>query len=101
MQNRQNQTDPQWLRAAGTTKLGTGIFLIADVTRPGPDAFRKQLVRDLTYTQCLERGTFALAFKWIPTSVASYSSLADAACGEPCVDTCVEFGCVCYNGVCR
>jgi hypothetical protein len=102
MQNKHNQTDPQWMSAAKLAGLGTGLFLIPDVTSREPQAVRKEFVQDITYRDCVLRGSLALVFKWIPNDVAIFTTLTSQVCTpDPCVDTCVEPGCACFNGMCK
>jgi len=101
MQNKQNQTEPSWL-AQYATDLGTGIFILPDVTQPKLRAYKKELVQDITYQDCVQRGALTIAFKWVPKSVSSYMDIKSTTCGhEPCIDTCVEPGCTCVDGMCQ
>jgi hypothetical protein len=98
-----DQTDPTWLFRADESMLGTGILIVRDQAG-GADATRKDTIATVTYTQCVEQGLGAIAFKWVPHDVLppeQARSLAAYACGEPCVDTCVRPACVCVKGFCR
>jgi hypothetical protein len=97
-QNKQNQTDPAWLQ--GHLEQGTGLFLVPDF-EAAQGAIKKVFVPNLTYQQCVERGSLAIVFKWIPDDVEPYINLLNEACGAPCVDTCTRPGCACYNGRCQ
>lgn len=83
-----DQTDLSWVKPDIT---GTGIFLFERNPRPAD----KVLMPGITYQQCLERGASALAFKWVPTHIADYATLAGTQCGERCVRTCTKPGCIC------
>jgi hypothetical protein len=96
----QDQTDPNWL--GQPDELGTGIFLVPDVTKAVPRAVNKMWVQTITYTDCQIRGTLTVAFKWVPNRVASFIDMQSKPCvPHTCVDTCVEPGCVCKDGTCQ
>ncbi len=85
-------------------ELGTGIFLIADVESDIYGAAKKVFVGDITYSECIKRGQFVMAFKWIPNSKAQLSDLQSTSCTpHKCVDSCVEDGCMCnkIQGICE
>lgn len=112
--NKQNQTDPQFLKEinAGFSHcgdqddqesndlLGVGVFVIPDVESSKTPCFKKILVDDLTYDQCVQRGMWVEAFKWIPKSEFKELSELRSQCSGACVDTCVGIGCVCVGGRC-
>ena len=76
-----NQTNPEWLRGIDDGTLGTGIFLIPDVSKNEVGAVQKVVVPDLTYEDCVRRGQAAIAFKWVPHMVASFEQLTTGVCG--------------------
>lgn len=93
-----DQTDRTWLVGVNPDEeLGTGLYLVPDPRPNDPDAVRKVLDQDITYNECRTRGdtSGARAIKWVPHTIASYPMVTSTACGAPCQDTCVEFGCVC------
>lgn len=98
-----NQTDPTDLLDIEPTDLGTGIFLIPDIQDPQFGAMRKEFIPDISYLECVRRGSFAFAFKWVPQTVASEAQLRHSNCSAPCVQTCVMKGCLCNTsrGVCE
>jgi len=100
MANLHNQTDPAWLVGPSGSGKGTGVFLVADVHSEGQPV-KKEFVNDITYQDCVRRAAHAIAFKWVPKSIATQVSLSTGSCGDPCVDTCVKPGCVCLNGKCE
>ena len=93
-----DQTDPTWM--SPPDQRGFGFFLVPDVTSPKPRAVRKELVEDISYSECVQRGELCIAFKWVPPWIESVSLLSATQCGHPCIDTCVEPGCVCFDGHC-
>lgn len=103
MQNKQNQTNPEWLESPQVHDRGTGIFLIPDVYSKEARAVKKEFVQNITYEECLRRGSLALVFKWVPQSIARYEALTSyrTVCGQPCIETCVTPGCECFDGICR
>lgn len=99
-----NQTDPAWLLNLGPTQLGTGLFMLPDVLSDSFGAMIVQAVQDILYADCLRRGALAVAFKWVPHTIADYQKLLIAKCHPHiCVATCVEPGCMCnmYLGTCH
>lgn len=101
MQTVQNQTSSAHLTSSPVGTLGTGVFLLADVRSTSDGGVRKEFVENLTYEDCVERGRLALAFKWVPHAIATESSVKKTPCGDPCVDTCIALGCLCFEGKCR
>jgi hypothetical protein len=94
---KQNQTREEWTSQADAR--GTGIFVRE---HPGGGLQPKQFVENLSYADCILQGTRAVAFKWVPESVATVSELKAMACPrEQCVDTCVRPACVCLNNFCQ
>jgi hypothetical protein len=94
-----DQTEDHLRRTPFRDGKGTGIFIVPDRTRP--NGIRKDLVKDVTYDQCVQRGALAREFKWVPDSVKSFDDIQRTTCGQPCRNQrCVEPGCVCVNGVC-
>ncbi len=99
----QNQTNVDWLVDLGSDQLGTGLFLIPDVRVNVFGAAFKHLIPDITYTDCIMRGAFVIAVKWVPHTIADFQTLQGTGCGRRCVATCVEPGCICnpYRGQCE
>jgi hypothetical protein len=99
-----DQTKEDFLDFVNQDSLGTGIFLIADVESDIYGAANKVFVQDITYSECIKRGQFAMAFKWVPNSEASVYQLRDTSCTpHSCVKSCVEKGCMCNEprGICQ
>jgi hypothetical protein len=112
-----NQTEEVWLMGGDIQDTGTGVFIfpqansatfgLSNWRRPLPDgSMTKALVKDLTYVDCVARGShdWILAFKWVPDSLADFSavSTAAAACGTVrCVRRCAKYGCLCVAGMCK
>jgi len=91
-----NQTDPAELANVTATSKGTGIFLIPDVRNDTFGAMHKEIVGGLTYTECIMRGQFAHAFKWVTDTVEEEVVLRQATCNNRrCVKTCKIRGCIC------
>jgi hypothetical protein len=72
----QNQTKQEWLEASEPNTLGTGLFLVPDVQSDQVGAVQKVVVPDITYKQCIQRGMFVVAFKWVPHTIAGTPGLA-------------------------
>lgn len=86
-----NQTERRWVEATSDDDEGTGIFL-----KQGSPTPIKSFEQDMTYAECVARGQSAIAFKWVPHDIASFSALQAAGCGNRrCVDFCVKPGCIC------
>lgn len=98
-----NQTNQELLDDLRPDELGTGLFLVPDVKSDVFGAARKIAISDITYDEALRRGAFTMGFKWVPNKVAPFSDLLEARCGQRCVWTCVELGCVCNRarGICE
>lgn len=100
----QNQTDPAELTNIDPNTRGTGIFAVPDPTKPDFGAITKlPPVHDLTYDECIMRGFFCVAFKWIANKpgrlVPNSTQCPDA--GLPCVTTCRSDLCLCIKGRCQ
>jgi hypothetical protein len=99
-----NQTDPADLVSVTAITKGTGIFLIPDLKSDVFGAMNKEFIADITYADCIMRGQFAFAFKWVPDDVEKEKSLKQAKCSnERCVKTCKIRGCICNRarGICQ
>lgn len=94
-----NQTDLDSLSDMSLyelNNLGTGIFLIPNVESSIYADAKKVFVPDITYGDCVRRGEFAMAFKWVPHSEATFLELSTARCTcRPCISSCVEKSCIC------
>ncbi|MCL5999203.1 MAG: hypothetical protein M1546_24535 [Chloroflexi bacterium] len=100
-----NQTDPNWLEGLQPEQLGTGLFLLPDVFSERYAAMIVAAVPQITYPQCVLRGMFAVAYKWVPERIASFEQLQeDVDCGDtmPCAGQCRRLGCMCNDatGLC-
>jgi hypothetical protein len=105
--DRKDQTDPAWIPTyrsyhreeyAREQNEGTGVFLFEDVSSKG--GLRKSFLPNISYERSQEHGKQAIAFKWVPQSIAPLEQLRSGGCGMPCVDTCTEPGCLCVKGFC-
>ncbi|SAK82390.1 hypothetical protein AWB78_04018 [Caballeronia calidae] len=95
-----NQTDPVHLANMQQGDLGTGIFLIpwCDADDYEFGAVRKVFKEKITYAECVLRGQNAVAFKWIPQTVASAAELRQHDCHDaPCARSCKQHGCACND----
>jgi len=91
-----NQTNPEWLIELTPESLGTGIFLMPDVFSERFGDMIAPAVPNITYGNCIQRGMFAVAFKWVPERISTYEALLKSPkCYGPCVDTCKQPGCIC------
>jgi hypothetical protein len=101
----QNQTDPDVLKSGDATTLGTGIFAVPDPASEEFGAVRKEMVDDITYEDCVKRGHFVRAFKWVPRTAGQQDQTmlknTCAIAGVRCVDRCAPANCLCVDGVCR
>jgi hypothetical protein len=93
----QDQTDPLWLRGTSEYTNGTGVYLGA--------GFRLRFDQGITYerSRADAEATDAIAFKWVPDTLASYFQVQNSKCqtsGERCVDRCPGYSCFCLNGRC-
>lgn len=98
-----NQTDPNDLANVSPNDPGIGIFLVPNVQSDQYAAALKVYVPDIKYAECIRRGQFALAFKWVPAAIATVSQLQQSHCSGPCVTSCAGKGCVCnqQRGMCE
>jgi hypothetical protein len=104
----QNQTDPAELANVNPASTpGSGIFAIPDPnTVPDPvvdpfGAIAKVVVSPLTYDDCIRRGFFCIAFKWVPRSL-NPTQTACPTPGAPCVSHCAARDlCLCVGGRCK
>lgn len=96
-----DQTDPSWLRDSKPEDLGTGIFLIPDVTSDDIGAVTRVVVPNLSHRECGKRGAFTPAFKWVPYWVADIDAIQHAGCYGDCTVLSDEPGCLCLLGTNR
>lgn len=63
----------------------------------------KILVKNISYSDSLELEKKSLKGAWVPESMLGFSDLISVGCNNnsPCVDTCVNPGCVCITGICK
>jgi len=95
----QNQTSLNDLLKSGEGTSGTGIFLVPDPTRGDFGAFEKVRVQKITYQDCVRRGVFCIAFKWVPRALTAESPCSTP--NEPCDIGCADDNCFCINGRCQ
>jgi hypothetical protein len=113
-----NQTAEEWVVRITNQDKGTGVFAFAppaqlprldwalDVKSAVHGPLTKGLLRNISYLNCVDLGSKVgvLAFKWIPDSVADFSSVETKArsCGTVmCVRRCASYGCICVAGECK
>jgi hypothetical protein len=113
----QNQTEEIWL--SGASSDGTGVFVFPEgmasefgksdwtqsikANRYG--TVQKALVANISYERCAERGeqNWMIGYKWVPRTLASFEMVlaaAKACSGQPCVQRCAAYGCICISGAC-
>jgi hypothetical protein len=91
-----NQTKPSYLSV--DEKFGTGVFAVPDPKKPEFGAAIAVVVPNITYQDCVMRGEFTIAFKWIPGAQAH--TIKCPVEGEPCVEDCGHDYCLCVKGRC-
>ena len=87
--------------------LGTGVFVVP-APELGPLDVRVILVRDLTYAECVRRGSLVRAFKFVPYRLIDPDELPEmlaSGCGQSCgggdpIRYCPHF-CPCDGGICQ
>jgi hypothetical protein len=99
-----DQTDPVWLRDTVDGTFGSGVYLCRQWTG-SQETLTVQFDEDVTYAQCQakSKGRAALAFKWVPSTVAVFTQVTNSPCnssGQDCVDRCPGFSCFCFLGKC-
>lgn len=68
------------------TASGTGVFLTGDPDSL-PSPYKKVFVENIKYAECLQRGVYCFAFKWIPHAELSYEQLKLIDCtNKKCSD---------------
>jgi hypothetical protein len=90
-----NQTEDSAVAGQDAFELGIGVFALPDISTAG--AVTKQIVRDITYAECVARGEHAIAFKW----VQSHANVDQPCVPRRCVTRCAEPGCLCIDGKCQ
>lgn len=102
MRIKHNQTNPEWLVGQGVDDVGTGAFLVPDVSRSEGLPLKTEIQEGLSYVECVRRAEFAAAFKWIPKVISNSTNFETVNCKpELCLDYCSETLCWCVGGVCR
>jgi hypothetical protein len=93
--NADNQTKPFSLDT--DQNIGTGVFAVPDPENPEFGAAKAVVVPRITYQECVMRGEFTMAFKWIPGPQAYIEC---PVVGERCVKDCGHDYCLCVRGRC-
>jgi hypothetical protein len=102
MRIKHNQTKPEWLVGQGENSVGTGAFLVPDVTRSEGLPLKMEWQNGLSYVECVRRAEFAAAFKWIPQAIANSTDFGTVNCKpELCLGYCSETLCWCVGGACK
>ena len=101
-----NQTNISWLRDYPNDNLGLGVFLVPNPFSEQFGAAHKVSVPSISYPECIKRGSFCIAFQWIPQTMVSDLNIDTETTvpqGEKCVDYCYEPGTLCneQTGVCQ
>ncbi|MPR06184.1 hypothetical protein [Microvirga tunisiensis] len=104
MQPGDNQTGDDALKEASSTTRGTGIFSVPDPTSQDYMAHKKVVVPDITYQECIRRGAFCIAYKWV-ARILDPDDPAETECPKPpngmlCAGSCANDLCLCVNGIC-
>lgn len=94
-----NQTTKSALDSAIAGKKGSGVFAVADPRSNEPMAVQKVIVPNIEYLDCVRRGAFCLAFKWVPEVLSEKSTCPNP--GTPCVHDCSDDLCLCVGGRCQ
>lgn len=94
-----NQTTQAALDSAISGKRGTGVFGVPDPRSSEPMAVQKVIVPNIDYVDCVQRGAFCLAFKWVPGLLSEQSPCPNP--GTPCIDDCSNDLCLCIGGRCQ
>lgn len=96
----ENQTSEEAIHNQNPWDEGSGIFAVPDPTSPEYGAFRKIIVPDITYPECVRRGQNCMVFKWLPKRLDQEISECPTN-GMLCIRSCAHDLCLCIDGVCR
>jgi hypothetical protein len=100
MPDADNQTNPKHLTANELAETGTGVFAVPDPHGEDFGAAKAVVVSGITYSDCVKRAEFTMAFKWIPERLSA-SIIPCPVKGEGCVKDCGDdFYCLCVKGRC-
>jgi hypothetical protein len=94
-----NQTDPSYLESGDSSEEGTGIFAVPDPQNAEFGAAKAIVVAGIKYTECVLRGEFTMAYKWIPKRIMAAVTKCPVA-GQRCVRDCGHDSCLCVRGRC-
>lgn len=100
MQIGENQTDPDELKKKPSpTFKGSGVFAVPDPREHA--GYQKFVVPNITYQDCVQRGAFCMAFKWVPRLLdPSVTTCPLPPNGMLCVKSCGNDLRLCLNGIC-
>jgi hypothetical protein len=94
-----NQTDAKQINADIAARennqplLGVGLFLLPEPEK-GILEFRKAIVEGITYKECILRGQYCLAFKWVSGALDRNALF----CRQDCANgTCPDTFCICNS----
>jgi hypothetical protein len=97
----QNQTHPKEFINAASGAPGTGIFLVPDLgIEAAIGATIKITIPNLTYSECIQKGLYCIAFKWVSRILSSQATQCTTP-GAPCVTWCDDDLCMCKEGHCE
>ena len=96
----ENQTDPSDLANATSATRGSGIFAVPNPLVGNFGSVTKIVVKSITYTECVQRGMFCIAFKWVPRQLDANVTACPTQ-GSLCVKSCANDLCLCIDGTCQ
>lgn len=95
----QNQTSPTELANAALGAVGSGVFIIPDVVEGGFGAVNKIIIPNITYLDCIRRGIYCIAFKWVSRQLNPQATSCPTP-GAICTGDCAHDECACVDGQC-
>jgi hypothetical protein len=95
----QNQTSPAALANAASGALGSGVFIVPDVVEGGFGRVSKIIIPNITYVDCIRRGVYCIAFKWVLRQLNPQASSCPTP-GANCTGDCAHDECACVDGQC-
>ncbi|MBB4429441.1 hypothetical protein GGD66_008043 [Bradyrhizobium sp. CIR48] len=96
----ENQTSDEALDGQKPGDKGSGVFAVPDPTSPEQGAFKKVIVSDITYPDCVRRGQNCMVYKWLPKKLSQGTTECPTK-GVLCNKSCAHDLCLCINGTCQ
>ncbi|MHC6157660.1 hypothetical protein ACVSQB_38560 [Bradyrhizobium elkanii] len=96
----ENQTSDEAIDGQKPGDKGSGIFAVPDPASPIQGAFKKVIVTDITYPECVRRGQNCMVYKWLPKRVDQKASDCPTK-GSLCTKSCAHDLCLCIDGTCQ